>query len=165
MMATATPKGLSYSTEPSAPLGGLGASLDASAMAKGILTVLLDTLFFEVPEAIPTLPSGKWSGSDEDAEQDEIMDSPTETEYFLAYPNPFSQQVTIAYELKEDCAEGCFLRIFDMSGRLMFERSVIASDGPNSIEVDMGIYESGMYLCSLYSNQWLLQTSRLVKLE
>ena len=84
---------------------------------------------------------------------------------FKAYPNPFSQEVTIAYNLKDDCKDGCFIRLTDIQGRMVYELPVHASNGPSSITFDLGRYESGMYICSLYNNQRLLQTSRLIRME
>jgi len=134
-------------------------TLDAAVMAKGIMSVLLDTFYFEMPEQVPDAPSERRG------EEDAITASPTETEYFKAYPNPFTGQVTISYDLKEECADGCVIRFSDIQGRKVLEKTIIASDGPNSIVIDLGHYETGMYICSLYNNQRLLQTSRLLRIE
>lgn len=137
-------------------------TLDAAVMAKGILNVLLDTMYFEMPEAIPGTPSGK-RGQDEPEE--ETVQSPSEASYFKAYPNPFNQQVTIAYDLRDDCLTGCFIRLSDIRGRTIFEQPISTGNGPNSVTFDLGSYETGMYICSLYNNQRLLQTSRLIRME
>lgn len=94
-----------------------------------------------------------------------MAESPTEASYFKAYPNPFNHQVTLEYNLNEDCKDGCFIRLMDMSGRVVYEQGINSGEGPNSITLEMGDYEMGMYICSLYSHQQLLQTSRLVRIE
>jgi hypothetical protein len=137
-------------------------TLDAAVMAKGILSVLLDTLYLGTPEEIPMAPSAKHG--EEEAEE-EIGISPTEAKYFKAYPNPFTNEVTIEYDLKEDCNAGCFLRLVDIQGRIVFEQRLITGDSPNRVTFDMGRYETGMYICALYNSQRLLQTSRLIRVE
>ncbi|MCF8460517.1 MAG: T9SS type A sorting domain-containing protein [Flavobacteriales bacterium] len=135
-------------------------TLDASVMAKGILTVLLDTMFFERPETIPGAPSEKRSQE----EPEEITPSPTEASYFKAYPNPFTGEITIEYSLTEDCKGGCSLRLTDIQGRLVFQKQ-INGDGSGRFTVDMQRYETGMYMCSLYGQKQLLQTARLVRIQ
>jgi hypothetical protein len=134
-------------------------TLDAAVMAKGILGVLLDTFYFEMPEQVPDAPSERRG------EEDAIIASPTEATYFKAYPNPFSHEVTIEYDLKEDCTDGCSIRLVDIQGRIVLEQQIVAGEGPNRITFEMGRYEAGMYICSLHNNQRLLQTSRLVRIK
>lgn len=140
-------------------------TLDASAMAKGILSILFDSLFFEIPESIPSLPSGKWLGSGEDPEQDEIVNSPTETEYFRAYPNPFANSTTVAYNLGNECESGCALRLYDLRGRIIVEENLSFKDGKGQFTIDMNRYDSGVYYCNLYGNQQLLQTEKLILMK
>jgi hypothetical protein len=108
-------------------------------------------------DSMGCLEEGCWSVGIEELEE--------ETRYFKAYPNPFTHQVTIEYDLSEDCIDGCFIRMMDISGRIVYEKAIISGEGPNSVTLDMGKYETGMYICSLYNNQRLLQTSRLVRIE
>jgi hypothetical protein len=140
-------------------------TLDAAVMAKGILSVLLDTMYIGTPEEIPEAPSARY-GEEEGAEEEvESMMSPTEASYFKAYPNPFTNEVTIAYDLKDNCADGCLIRIVDIQGRIVLEQRIASGEGPNSFTLDMGAYETGIYICSLYNSQRLLQASRLVRMR
>jgi len=136
-------------------------TLDAHVLAQGILSILIDTVFLKMPEDIPESPSERRAAP----EWDSPTESPTEASYFKAYPNPFNQQVTIAYNLKDDCSDGCFIRLTDIQGRTVYEQPISTGSGPNSITFDLGRYETGMYICSLYNNQRLLQTSRLIRME
>jgi hypothetical protein len=136
-------------------------TLDASVLAKGMLSILLDTLYARNPEPF-TLPSSKYASEEVEWE---VAESPTEAEYFKAYPNPFNQQITVAYDLKADCATGCFIRITDIQGRTVLEEPIIGTDGPNTIIFDLGKYQTGMYVCSLYNEERLLQTTRLIRME
>ena len=88
-----------------------------------------------------------------------------ESGYFKTYPNPFNQQITVAYDLKADCSTGCFIRITDIQGRTVLEEPIIGSDGPNTIIFDLGKYQTGMYVCSLYNEERLLQATRLIRME
>jgi hypothetical protein len=103
------------------------------------------------------LVEGCYSVGIEELEQEE--------QYLKAYPNPFNQQVTLAYDLKEDCDAGCFIRLTDIRGRIVLQQPISTGNGPNSITFDLGRYETGMYICSLYNNHRLLQTSRLIRME
>ena len=139
--------------------------LDASLMAKGMLTVMLDTLFIFRPEPFE-LPSGRMGiEEDEDLENETeefISRSPTESEYFRAYPNPFSNSTTIKYDLGKDCEQGCKLRLYDLQGREIFAQILYSDDGKGTVVVDMSRYNNGLYYCSLYGNQQLLQTEKLI---
>ncbi|MCF8460515.1 MAG: T9SS type A sorting domain-containing protein [Flavobacteriales bacterium] len=138
-------------------------TLDASVMAKGILTVLLDTMFFERPETIPGAPSEK--RGQEEEQDEEVVQSPTETDYFKVYPNPFSTTTTIEYNLGKDCELGCEVRIYDLQGRIILKRMLWADSGKGRIDVEMSGYSNGVYYCALYGSNQLLQTEKLILLK
>lgn len=133
-------------------------TLDASIIAKGILGVMLDTLFVIDPEpfSVPSERRGQ-----EDPAQETNTVSPTETKYFKAYPNPFTNSTTIEYDLGKACEQGCELRLYDLQGRIILQQMLWAEDGKGRISVDMSRYTNGVYYCGLYGNERLLQTEKL----
>lgn len=138
-------------------------TLDASIIAKGMLGVMLGTIFVIDPEPF-AIPSER-RGIEEEEEQVIEVDSPTESDYFRAYPNPFEDEITFSYQLDEDCKEGCILRILDIQGRTVFEQALYTQDGSGTFTVNLSTYDAGTYMCALFNNQRLLQTSRLVHLK
>jgi hypothetical protein len=68
-----------------------------------------------------------------------------------------------------DCATtgGCFIRLFDMSGRIIHQQnlSMMDNDGNGSVTIDMSRYDNGIYFCALYSNIRLLQTEKLILMK
>jgi hypothetical protein len=134
-------------------------TLDAAVMAKGILSVLLDTFYFEIPEQMPEGPSER-RGMEE-----EVITPPTEAEYFKAYPNPFSQSTTIEYDLGKACELGCQLRLYDLQGRIILQEILRSEDGKGSFVVDMSRYGNGIYYCTLYGDGRMLQTEKLILMK
>jgi len=137
-------------------------TLDAAVMAKGILSVLLDTLYFELPEQIPSAPSEKRG---EEEPQEEPLASPTQMQYFKVYPNPFNNSTTVAYNLGEDCKFGCELRLYDIQGRVISSQVLLGDGGKGELSIDLSHYGSGLYYCSLYGSKQLLQTEKLILLR
>jgi hypothetical protein len=137
-------------------------TLDAGVMAKGILSILLDTLYFEMPEPIPPLPSNRLG---QEEPENEVVESPTETDFFKVYPNPFSNSTTIAYDLGKECELGCELRLFDIQGRIIMQELLYSESGKGSITVDMSRYSNGIYYCALYGSKQLLQTEKLILMK
>ncbi len=136
-------------------------TLDAANIARGMLEVMLDTIYILHPEHY-TEPSGKWGTEEEEEQEERMADTPTEAEYFKAYPNPFTNSTTIAYDLGKECELGCVLRLYDLHGRVLLEEMLSLQDGKGQFEVDMSRYTDGIYYCSLYGNKQLLQTEKLI---
>ena len=137
-------------------------TIDASTIAKGMLSVLLDTFYFEIPETVPESPSGKWAGEEVTGEE---MIVPTEASYFNVYPNPFSNYTTIEYDLGKECELGCELRLFDLQGRIILQQTLLSENGKGRINVDMNRYSNGVYYCALYGNKQMLQTEKLILMK
>jgi len=131
-------------------------TLDAAVMAKGILSVLLDTMYFQIPEQMPEEPSER-RGMEEEA-----ITPPTEAEYFKVYPNPFTNSTTVEYDLGKECNLGCELRLFDLQGRVILQQRLWTENGKGRIDVDMTHYSNGVYYCALYGNEQMLQTEKLI---
>ena len=136
-------------------------TLDASVIAKGMLGVLLDTMYLQDPEAF-ILPSER-RGQEEPEE--ELLESPTEASYFKAYPNPFANSTTIVYDLGKECETGCVIRLYDIQGRVILEEVLYSAGGKGSFVVDMSRYGNGIYYCSLYGNGQMLQTEKLILMK
>ncbi len=120
--------------------------------------VVLDTLYVKNPEPF-SLASQRLAQQTNDAPL------PTEATYFQAYPNPFSQELSITYNLGNDCSSGCYLRIIDVQGRIILDKALVANEGKGSLSLNMSQYENGIYFCALYSNTRLLQTEKLILLR
>ena len=137
-------------------------TLDSAVMAKGILSVLLDTLYFELPEQIPSAPSEKRG---EEEPQEESIESPTEATFFKVYPNPFGSSTTIEYDLGNACEHGCKLRLYDVQGRIIIQEIMTAERETGNMVIDMGRYGNGIYYCTLYGEGRMLQTEKLILLK
>ncbi|MBK6504830.1 MAG: T9SS type A sorting domain-containing protein [Ignavibacteria bacterium] len=89
-----------------------------------------------------------------------------ETKYFLFqnYPNPFNPKTIIDFELGRKAMVK--LRVFDILGR---QTTVIGEElydaGMHSIEFSSGTLPSGIYFYSLYVNEYLIGTKRMVLLK
>jgi hypothetical protein len=63
------------------------------------------------------------------------------------YPNPSNGQFIVGYNAT---SSGDYqIRIFDMTGRVVFSQSYSAGVGQNSIHIDMGHYRQGIYLLEM----------------
>jgi hypothetical protein len=88
-----------------------------------------------------------------------------EANYFQAYPNPFAQTTTIAYDLGRDCKLGCQLRLYDVQGRIILQQLLESENGKGTEVLDLSNYGQGVYYCSLYGEGQLLQTQKLILLK
>ena len=87
------------------------------------------------------------------------------TIFFSAYPNPFSNSTTIEYNLGTECELGCELRLYDVQGRVILKETLYSESGKGQLTIDLSLYGSGIYYCSLYGNRQLLQTEKLILMK
>jgi PKD repeat protein len=74
----------------------------------------------------------------------------TELEIFSAYPQPFSDDLTISFNLPE--AGNYSIRLFDLTGRLVkSEASQSSSAGYNTYRINTTGISKGIYVLSIYS--------------
>jgi hypothetical protein len=137
-------------------------TLDAAVLARGILSVLLDTMYIGIPEEIPEAPSARY-GEEEDKE--EVIVPPTQAKYFKAYPNPFTNSTTIEYDLGRECELGCEIRLYDLQGRVIMHKVLRVENGKGDMVIDMSRYVNGIYYCTLYGEGRMLQTEKLILLK
>jgi len=79
------------------------------------------------------------------------------------YPNPFIDQTTISFELKE--AGAVNYQIYSMDGMLLKNDSIEMKKGNNSIEIlSETIVNSGIYYVKIEAEQWE-STVKIIKLE
>ena len=59
-----------------------------------------------------------------------------------AYPNPFTNEITISYELQNTLQAGSYIRITDMLGRTIDQKEIDQQKGAVSLkpEVNAGVY-------------------------
>jgi hypothetical protein len=73
----------------------------------------------------------------------------------LVYPNPTSGNTTLAFQLSAGQPFSC--RIFDLSGRMVYNQEGIGVDGENSLPLTMEGLAPGIYLVDFQSNNWKVQ--------
>jgi hypothetical protein len=65
------------------------------------------------------------------------------------YPNPANEEVTIQFDRLETAGE---IRIFDLLGRVVFEKQLAEGDTQIKVGLRSGFFENGLYLVSLSEN-------------
>lgn len=75
-------------------------------------------------------------------------------------PNPFTENTVIAYDLPST-TQNAALYIYDMNGSQLAQYS-ITSFGNNSLTIDGGSLEAGMYLYSLIADGKVIDTKRMI---
>jgi hypothetical protein len=82
---------------------------------------------------------------------------------FKAFPNPFSDQLTIFYQLPVNSNSGS-LSIFEMgSGKLIFSTPLISSQ--NKLSLENLNFTAGVYLCRILSNDGATKVFKLVNIK
>ena len=94
-----------------------------------------------------------------------VKETEQESGYFKVYPNPFSSTTTIEYNLGRECEEGCEIRLYDLQGQIILKEVLHNTNGVGQLTVDLSSYGNGIYYCSLYGNQQLLQTEKLILMK
>ncbi len=79
----------------------------------------------------------------------------------MVYPSPASNQVTVQFNTTQE--EQVFLRITDISGRLILQQAVEATNGSNSLTVIVSSLPAGLYLVSLHNDTTASEGMRFVK--
>ena len=79
----------------------------------------------------------------------------------MVYPSPTSDQVTVQFNTTQE--EPVSLRITDVSGRLIMQQAVEATNGSNSLTVTVSSLPAGLYLMSLHNGTTASEGMRFVK--
>ncbi|MCL1934629.1 MAG: tail fiber domain-containing protein [Candidatus Azobacteroides sp.] len=101
----------------------------------------------------------KENGSTSDAKNIRVPDVSLEQNF----PNPFSYFTTINYTLPQDSRFGKIV-IADLSGRIFKQMSVFGP-GAGSITIERGSLYAGAYYYSLYTNNTLIDTKKMVLIK
>lgn len=79
----------------------------------------------------------------------------------MVYPSPTSDQVTVQFNTTQE--EPVSLRITDLSGRLLLQQAVEASNGSNSLTLTVSNLPAGLYLVSLHHGTTASEAMRFIK--
>lgn len=70
-----------------------------------------------------------------------------DTDRFFAYPNPFSDQITLDYFSRSD--QTIDVEMFDLHGRILYNQSVNTIKGHNSLPLFPAVFSPGVYYLRL----------------
>lgn len=70
---------------------------------------------------------------------------------FRMYPNPFTTMLTI--EMNTQSADSAIIRIFDITGRLLFEEHLTSQ---YALTLDMKEFAAGMYICQITTSTFTI---------
>jgi len=81
---------------------------------------------------------------------------------FSASPNPFGNQLSIAYSAKQK--QSLVLRIFNVNGQVVYSKSLIVNAGNNTIAVaETSKWLSGIYIVQLIDQNGIAVSMKIVK--
>ncbi len=80
----------------------------------------------------------------------EAPDAPATTS-FVAYPNPAHDKLNVAFNSNN--TNEYTIKMIDMTGRLLLDRTANAAQGNNFIELDLGVFAKGIYVLSFSSGE------------
>ncbi len=70
---------------------------------------------------------------------------------FVAYPNPAHDKLNVAFN--SNTTGEYTIKMIDMTGRLLLDRTANAAQGNNFIELDLGVFAKGIYVLSFSSGE------------
>ena len=73
----------------------------------------------------------------------------------LVYPNPSSGEATMAFQLPSE--QTFTFRLFDSSGRMIYQRVAIGLEGENILPLDLAGFAPGVYWIDFQSENWKVQ--------
>ncbi|HRF75253.1 MAG TPA: T9SS type A sorting domain-containing protein [Chitinophagales bacterium] len=92
---------------------------------------------------------------------DGIDNVATNENNFVVYPNPSSTSATIQFTTPEN---GKYvISISDLQGKIILEKNISALNGQNSIATDLQSFAAGTYLVSLFENNQLIASQKIIK--
>lgn len=84
-------------------------------------------------------------------------------QFKVPYPNPFTSQLSVPYVVgKEGCKQAKFV-MTDVMGRTVGSYNADATMGEHTVVISGDGYATGLYFLSLYVDDKLMQTSRVLK--
>ncbi len=137
-------------------------------MAGGVCTVTQDPNYYFVTNSFWVLKTdckgnpNQWSNQCLQIGIDELEDESSPT-WFTLYPNPTTRNFSVQYTLPDNSKNNT-ISIYDALGKLM--QIVPISDFSNAaVEIDASGFAAGVYSIVLSSDQQILQTQKLVRME
>lgn len=121
--------------------------------AEGVLALVLDTAFARIPEPLPPPPSERLAGPEN------VSSSNTAHSGVRVYPNPFTSDFMVAYQLGTTETE-MVLEVFDPLGRRV-KRTAIRAIGSGTTSIDLGEC-LGLYLLRVSANGRHIHSQRIV---
>jgi hypothetical protein len=92
-----------------------------------------------------------------------MMPNTAQNNAFDVFPNPAKQIVNIRYKAMEK--ENIQIVISDLSGKEVYNKALTANAGDNEESIHLNGFNSGMYFCTIKSNNTIVGTKKLVVLE
>jgi hypothetical protein len=84
------------------------------------------------------------------------------TKYFNIYPNPFSGEISIAYD--DQINKPLLIKIIDITGKTVFMETGKAEPGRNEIlKINTENLEAGLYFVQISGNNQILYTGKIIK--
>ncbi|MEL7121311.1 MAG: choice-of-anchor B family protein [Bacteroidota bacterium] len=80
---------------------------------------------------------------------------------FSIYPNPFTDQITIEWDMERSSSSQLFMRLYDINGKLHINQ--ILNKGERSAVQHLSSLPSGMYMVALFENDQLIGTRKIIK--
>ena len=80
---------------------------------------------------------------------------------FVVYPNPAATSATIQFTTSGNAKY--LISISDLQGKIIFEKNISALNGENSIATDLQSFAAGTYLVSLFENNQLIASQKIIK--
>jgi hypothetical protein len=84
------------------------------------------------------------------------------TKYFNIYPNPFSDEISIAYD--DQINEALLIKIIDITGKTVFMETGQAEPAKNGIlRINTKNIEAGLYFVQISGNNQVLYIGKIIK--
>ena len=81
-------------------------------------------------------------------------------EEFAMYPNPAGNELFVKFTLEDD-TELNTVNIYDLNGRLIYQKDLVGNKGENTMQLDLGLAD-GTYVLQYMKNNNISKTEKLV---
>lgn len=92
---------------------------------------------------------------------DGIENNASSENNFVVYPNPAATSATIQFTTSGNAKY--LISISDLQGKIILEKNISALNGENSIATDLQSFAAGTYLVSLFENNQLIASQKIIK--
>jgi len=91
---------------------------------------------------------------------DGLFENEITTHNILVYPNPSNKKFNI--EFNSSLTEDVLINVYDLSGRIIFNKYYKASIGVNKIEIDASYFNQGVYILNIKSQENLYKEKLII---